>query len=136
MASLPAIRYVASTTKSALGHLYLQCHVKPRASKQREGIISVSDAVIDVCVSAQAREGEANKAVREVFSDVNQIWAHLVSISSLIPVQVLNRPKSDIEVIRGMKSRDKTISIARVDVKGNEEDYISKVRAQLQTAIN
>jgi len=70
MSSLPAIRYIASSTKSALGLIYLQCHVKPGASKQREGIVSISDAVIEVCVSARAKEGEANKAVRELFSDV------------------------------------------------------------------
>jgi uncharacterized protein YggU (UPF0235/DUF167 family) len=70
MASPPAIRHVASPAKSALGYIYLQCHVKPGASKQREGIISVSDSVIEVCVSAQPKDGEANKAVREVFSDV------------------------------------------------------------------
>jgi uncharacterized protein YggU (UPF0235/DUF167 family) len=56
-----------------LGYIYLQCHVKPGASKQREGIISISENVIEVCVSAQAREGEANKAVREVFSSVSSM---------------------------------------------------------------
>lgn len=30
----------------------------------------MSDDIIEVCVSAQAREGEANKAVREVFRTV------------------------------------------------------------------
>jgi uncharacterized protein YggU (UPF0235/DUF167 family) len=70
MASPAAIRYVASSAKSALGSIHFQCHVKPGASKQREGIISISDHVIELCVSAQPRDGEANKAVREVFSDV------------------------------------------------------------------
>jgi uncharacterized protein len=71
MASLPAIRHVASSSKSALGYIYLQCHVKPGASKQREGIVSVSKDVIEMCVAAQAREGEANKAVREILSSVS-----------------------------------------------------------------
>jgi uncharacterized protein YggU (UPF0235/DUF167 family) len=70
MSPLPAIRYVASSTKSALGSIYLQCHVKPGASKQREGIVSISDTVTEVCVSARAKEGEANKAVKDVFSEV------------------------------------------------------------------
>jgi uncharacterized protein YggU (UPF0235/DUF167 family) len=69
--SLPAIRYVASSTRFALGSIHLICHVKPGASKQREGIISVSDRVIEVCVAARARDGEANKAVKEVFSNVS-----------------------------------------------------------------
>ena len=75
--ALPAIRYVASSTKFALGSIHLQCHVKPGASKQREGIISVSDNGIEICVSARAREGEANKAVREVFSNVGLIKSML-----------------------------------------------------------
>jgi uncharacterized protein YggU (UPF0235/DUF167 family) len=69
MTSPPAIRLVTSSTKSVFIHL--QCHVKPGASKQREGILSISDSVIEVCVAAQARDGEANKAVRKVFSDVS-----------------------------------------------------------------
>lgn len=71
----PAIRYVASSTKFALGSIHLQCRVKPGASRQREGIISVSDTVIEICVSERAREGEANKAVREVFSNVGLLNA-------------------------------------------------------------
>lgn len=68
--SLPAIRVVSSTAKSALGAIYLQCRIKPGASKQREGIISISDEVIEVCVSARAQEGEANRSVRDLFSSV------------------------------------------------------------------
>jgi uncharacterized protein YggU (UPF0235/DUF167 family) len=71
MASHPAIRFVVSSAKSAVGYVHLQCHVKPGASKQREGVVSVSESVIQVCVSAQARDNEANRAVRELFSDVN-----------------------------------------------------------------
>ena len=67
--SFPAIRFIPSTTKS-LGAIYLQCHVKPGASRVREGIVSIGEEVIEVCVSARAKEGEANKAVRELFSSV------------------------------------------------------------------
>ena len=71
MASRPAIRLVAQSTKSAVGCIYLQCHVKAGASKQREGVVSVSDTIIEVCVSAQPKDGEANLCVRKVFSDVS-----------------------------------------------------------------
>ena len=70
MVPIPAIRLVAPNAKSKLFSVYLQCHVKPGATKQRQGIISITEEVIEVCVAAQAREGEANKAVREVFGDV------------------------------------------------------------------
>ncbi|KAL2072229.1 hypothetical protein VTL71DRAFT_11572 [Oculimacula yallundae] len=116
MASLPAIRHVASSAKSALGLIHIQCHVKPGASKQREGIISVSDSVIEICVAAQARDGEANKAVRELFSDV------------------LRCPKSDVEVIRGLKSRDKTVAVAGFDADGNGESCISRIRDEFRKA--
>lgn len=70
MPSHPAIRLIAGSTRSAVGSIHLQCHVKPGASKQREGVVSVSESLIEVCVSAQPKHGEANKAVRDLFSDV------------------------------------------------------------------
>jgi hypothetical protein len=70
MASHPAIRLAAKSTKSAVRYIYLQCHVKLGASKQREGLVSVSDTAIEVCVSAQPKDGEANLSVKKVFSDV------------------------------------------------------------------
>ena len=85
MAALPAIRFVASSTRLALGSIYLQCHVKPGASKQREGITSVNANVVEVCVSARAKEGDANKAVREVISNVRYLLLlSLCSFSSLV----------------------------------------------------
>lgn len=66
----PAIRLVAASTKSARSLVYFQCHVKPGSSKQREGVLSVSDFVVELCVAAQPKDGEANKAVKEVFSGV------------------------------------------------------------------
>jgi uncharacterized protein YggU (UPF0235/DUF167 family) len=70
---------MVSSTKSAVGHIHLQCHVKPGANKQREGVASVSESVIQVCVSAQPKEGEANRAVKELFSGVG-ISSRLVRV--------------------------------------------------------
>lgn len=67
----PVLRYVAATKKSAKGTLYLQCHVKPGASKVREGVAAVTDNVVEVCVAAQPRDGESNKAVLEVLCKVH-----------------------------------------------------------------
>lgn len=66
-----AIRFIQSTPKSSLNHIQLRCNIKPGASKQREGISSISDERIEVCVAAQARDGEANKAVKALFSTVS-----------------------------------------------------------------
>lgn len=67
----PAIRFVATKGKAQGGTIRLLCHVKPGVSASRAGIAAVSDEAVEVCVAAQAREGEANKAVREVIAEVN-----------------------------------------------------------------
>src|SRR5690349_17997139 len=54
MASSSAIRFVTGTKKSPLGSLHLQLHVKPGASKNREGVIAITDDAIELCVAAQA----------------------------------------------------------------------------------
>jgi uncharacterized protein len=110
MASKLAVRFVAASTKSGLGSIYLQCHVKPGASKQREGVAAVTDEAVELCVAAVAREGEANNAVREVISDILRI------------------PKSSVEVIKGLKSREKTVAIFQIDAYGDEQSCIAKIR--------
>ena len=73
-----ALWFVASkaTKKSSpqaggAGTIYIHCHVKPGASKQREGITCITDEAVEICVAAQAKEGEANKAVVKVLSEVS-----------------------------------------------------------------
>lgn len=70
-----ALRYVQGTKKSPQGTFYLQCHVKPGASKQREGVTSLTNEAVELCVAAQAKEGEANKAVVKVLSQVSSGFA-------------------------------------------------------------
>jgi hypothetical protein len=40
-----------------------------------------------------------------------------------------------VEIIRGLKSRDKTVAIAGFDIKGDQESAISKLKEKLQEAI-
>ncbi len=68
--SARAIWFVAATKKSAQNTLYMHCNVKPGVSKNREGVNSVDDEAVGICVAAQAREREANKAVIKVLSEV------------------------------------------------------------------
>ncbi|PQE14442.1 DUF167 domain protein [Rutstroemia sp. NJR-2017a BBW] len=113
-----AVRYIAASGKSAVSKILLQCHVKPGASKQREGILAVTESQIEVCVSAQAREGEANKAVRKVLSDI------------------FDCPKSHVEVIKGMKSRDKTVAVTGLEVKGSSDAVVvMKIQEKLKASI-
>lgn len=115
MASSSAIRFVTGTKKSPLGSLHLQLHVKPGASKNREGVIAITDDAIELCVAAQAREGEANKAVVQVLSSV------------------LGVPKSSLQLTHGLKSRDKTVVLN--GIKGDGEDYARTVRELLDKAL-
>lgn len=116
----PAIRFVAA--KGAKGHnsatIQLLCHVRPGVNANREGIAAVTDENIEVCVAAQAREGEANKAVREVIADALRV------------------AKSDVEVVKGMKSREKTVAVSFMGAKSKPEDEIERVRAMLVESTN
>ncbi|KAK0749815.1 hypothetical protein B0T18DRAFT_323775 [Schizothecium vesticola] len=108
--------YVAATKKSAQPTLFIHCSVKPGASKSREGVTSVSEDTVEICVSAQAREGEANKAVVKVLSEV------------------LKLPKSDLQITQGHKSRNKTIAAVGSWVGADEEACLKTVREYLEEA--
>ncbi|KAL2108558.1 hypothetical protein VUR80DRAFT_3642 [Thermomyces stellatus] len=114
MSASSAIRFLAGTKKNPLASIQLQCHVKPGASREREGVLSVSDDVIELCVAAQAREGEANKAVVKLLSEV------------------LQTPKSEIQISHGMKSRDKTVVVN--GVKGDGEESVKRMGELLRKA--
>lgn len=57
--------------KSSADILQLRCHVRPGASKAREGVVDITDEVVELCVSAPPQDGKANKAVLEVLSEVS-----------------------------------------------------------------
>ncbi|KAI1636137.1 hypothetical protein F4809DRAFT_610930 [Biscogniauxia mediterranea] len=114
MASRNAISLVK---KSSAEFLQLRCHVRPGASKVREGVAAVTDEAIELCVSAPPQDGKANKAVIEILSEV------------------LDIAKSDLQITHGSKSRDKTISVASTcfQRKGAEKggDILVLVREKL-----
>jgi uncharacterized protein YggU (UPF0235/DUF167 family) len=68
-----AIRFIATKGNAQRGMIQLLCHVKPGANASREGIAAVSDEAIEICVASQAREGEANKSVREVVAEASLV---------------------------------------------------------------
>lgn len=114
MSSSAAVRFIAATKKSssALGHLQIQLHVKPGANKGREGVAHVTDTAIELCVAAQPRDGEANKAVIQVLS------------------KVLGVPKSRLSLRHGFKSRDKTVVLG--EVEGDGQEFAHQVLTLLQ----
>lgn len=72
MASHRVLQYVAGAKKKP-PTVYLHCHVKPGASKVREGITALTDSAIELCVSAVPKDGESNRAVLAVLSEVSSL---------------------------------------------------------------
>ncbi|KAI0862221.1 DUF167-domain-containing protein [Xylaria cubensis] len=95
--------------KSSAEVLQLRCHVRPGASKAREGVVAITDESIEVCVSAPPQDGKANKALLEVLS------------------QALGTPKSDMQITHGLKSRDKTVSVSRASLKHAQFDEVTDI---------
>ncbi|KAK2609756.1 hypothetical protein N8I77_003242 [Diaporthe amygdali] len=116
MASHRVLQYVAGA-KTKPPTVYMRCHVKPGASKVREGITALTDSTIELCVSAVPKDGESNKAVLTVLSEA------------------LNVPKSDLQITRGAKSRDKIIALGGKAVQDSETECISRIMKQLDDAI-
>lgn len=116
---MSAIRFItgkAAKARTSTGIIHLLCHVKPGVSANREGIAAVTDEVIDVCVTAQARDGEANAAVRTIIA------------------KTLKMPKSDVEIIKGLKSREKIVTIQMGEHIMPDRE-IERIRALLSSSI-
>lgn len=113
-ASSAAVRFLAGSKKAPQGLLQLRLHVKPGASKGREGIQNVTDDVVELCVAAQARDGEANQAVIAVLSEA------------------LDIPKSKLRLAQGAKSRDKTVIVE--EIQGDGPTYATTILELLQKA--
>ncbi|KAK6448122.1 hypothetical protein ACSS6W_002980 [Trichoderma asperelloides] len=109
-----AVRFLAGSKKAPQGILQLRLHVKPGASKNREGIQAVTEEAIELCVAAQAKDGEANQAVMEVLSDA------------------LDIPKSKLSLVQGARSRDKTVVVQ--EIKGDGPAYATMILELLQKA--
>lgn len=132
-----ALSYVVGKKKSAHATLYINCNVKPGASKSREGVASFNDDAVEICVAAQAREGEANKAVVKVLSEVVLPLLTLIifQVSHVVTSQVLGLPKSDLQITHGLKSRNKTIAVVGSWVSDGEDECLRRVREYLNKAI-
>lgn len=109
MASQRVLQYVAGAKKKP-PTVYLRCHVKPGASKVREGITALTDSTIELCVSAVPKDGESNKAVLAVLSEVsesstlNQALRRPVQIWGYAHPVVSARASSVELVARGMEA--------------------------------
>jgi hypothetical protein len=76
--AMSAVRYIrglgitaAKRSQFGSGVLQIACRVKTWASSSRESILSVTDDCVELCVSAKAKDGEANKAVVELVAHIS-----------------------------------------------------------------
>ncbi|XXH01403.1 kinase-regulated stress-responsive transcription factor skn7 [Hypoxylon texense] len=118
MASRSAITLVQKSKPSSTEILQLRCRIRPGASKVREGVAAVTEESVELCVAAPPQDGKANKAVIEILSEI------------------LGVAKSDLQITHGMKTRDKTISVASTCFRrgkdtGGSEDLVAMVRKKL-----
>ena len=68
--SRPLLLRLQKRSQKRCGVLHIACRVKPGVSSERVGILSVTEEVIELGVSAKAKDGEANKAVIELIAQV------------------------------------------------------------------
>ncbi|KAL8376709.1 hypothetical protein RB595_007704 [Gaeumannomyces hyphopodioides] len=117
MSQMRAIRFIGSSKRSPVAAvLMLQCHVKPGSSKSREGIASLSDDAVELCVAAPPRDDQANKAVVAVLSEA------------------LGSPKSDLDIVHGLKSHAKTVAVKGSLAQGTEKEVLFRVTELLRKA--
>ncbi|CCU75732.1 putative DUF167 domain protein [Blumeria hordei DH14] len=110
---ISAIKYIGN-------RILLQCQIKTGVAMVRSGIISVSDDQIKIGVIAQPRDSEANSEVCRVLSELFKC------------------PMSDVEIVRGHKSRVKRLAIMQIGVKwgDNVEKITTEIRNKLEQAVN
>ncbi len=90
------------------GQALVEVHVVPRAS--RSEIVGIHDGCLKVALSAPPVEGEANRALVELFANL------------------LGRARRDITLIRGANSRRKTLAIVGATASEIEALFVNAQR--------
>jgi uncharacterized protein len=70
MATRTVITLMKGSKGKQPGSLLIQCRMKPGVDSRREGIAAVTDNAVELNVTAPPRDGEANKAVVRIMSEV------------------------------------------------------------------
>ncbi|KAJ5470163.1 hypothetical protein N7530_007520 [Penicillium desertorum] len=114
------LRLIPSKTLCSrkLFNLHIPCYVKPNSSARRTGITNVGTNKVEISVAAVPRDGAANIAVSHIFAEIFKV------------------PKSSVEVIRGAKSREKTVRVADLEIGDDgEEAYLQRATQKLKAAV-
>ena len=132
----PAIRLIAAKSpKQPQNSIRLLCYIQPGVGSEREGIAAVAPEIIDVRVAAQAKEGEASKAVRELIAKVG-----LCTIACMCKLQfslskVLGVPKNYVEIAKGAALRTKTVLVRNIMFKGSPEREAERIKIILKNTM-
>ncbi|RKF64895.1 putative duf167 domain protein [Erysiphe neolycopersici] len=113
MAPPGVLRYAINSLKPELTCVQLRCHIKTGVAANRQGIHFVTDNLVTIGVFAKPKDGEANKAVIDIIS------------------QSLSWPRSDLQIIKGLKSQYKTVALMGITGVSNKEEYVAKLRNRL-----
>ena len=131
-------------------NLYIPCYVKPNASASRVGVTAVGPDRVNVSVAAVPRDGAANLAVAQVIAEVRtstfpNLWGlnyllktHHLDHNVLIFVclQVFNVPRSNVQLVRGGKAREKTLCVTEIQLVDQDEDgFLQQAMKKLVDAI-
>ncbi|KAJ5165346.1 uncharacterized protein N7500_007176 [Penicillium coprophilum] len=114
------LRLIASKTPRSpqTFNLHIPCYVKPNSSAHRTGITKVGIDRVELSVAAVPRDGAANIAVSHIFAEIFKV------------------PKSSVEVIRGAKSREKTLCVTDLQIGNDgEEAYLQRATQRLEAAV-
>lgn len=126
------------TKARPLRYVQIHCRVKPGVTKNREGVSCITEDAVELNVAAPPREGEANKAVVRVMSEVI-VFCFRYGPPGLYSDQALKIPKSEVSIISGLKSRDKTVEVscAALGLAGEQQmdDWQDSVKDRLVKGI-
>ncbi len=93
------------TIQESQNHVILQVHVKP-GSKKQELILDPIDKKIVILVKAPPDKGKANKELIKLLA------------------KILGKSSSEISIIAGQTSRDKTIKIENYTIRDIERKIV------------
>lgn len=104
------LQYIAPSGKNKLPTVHLRCHVTPGAAKVREGVTSLTEDSVKLCVAAAARDGESNKAVLAVLSKVSKMHFYVLVDCFVMNLVILPTTLMEKKILMGSWVDNKTFT--------------------------
>jgi uncharacterized protein YggU (UPF0235/DUF167 family) len=107
-----AVRCLKSTGARQSAIFQVFCRVKPGVSARREGIVAVTDECVEINVTNQPVDGGANIGIEKILA------------------KALSLPRSDVKILKGLQSREKTFQI-NIWTTATPEEKLNFIRKML-----